>query len=506
MSLILLSVFLPTVSGILLVVSSFWEHLKAGTATEKRKKGSLKRLHLYVGIILIFTALLALAAAWTGEREITLFYLMKDIPIYFKVDNLGRFFVTFVSIVWVLAGIYSFTYMKHEGEEKRFFGCYLLVYGILIALDFSGNLVTFYLFYELMTLASVPLVMHSGMRESIMAGLKYLFYSMCGAYMGLLGIFFLYRYCDTLSFVEGGSLNAALVSGNEKLLMIAVFSMLIGFGAKAGMFPLHAWLPTAHPVAPSPASAVLSGVIVKSGVLAMIRVVFYVAGAEFVRGTWIQTAWMILSLITVFMGSMLAYREKVFKKRLAYSTVSQVSYILFGLSLLQPQAMTGALLHTVFHAFIKCGLFLTAGIFIFCCGKNRVEELKGIGRKMPKTLWCFTFASLALIGIPPASGFVSKWHLAQGALGAPVGILRYIGPAVLLVSALLTAGYLLPIVMNGFFPGTDFDEKKAGNAELKEAPAGMLIPLMILAGLSLLLGIFPSPLTEFVSRIAETLM
>ena len=125
---------------------------------------------------------------------------------------------------------------------------------------------------------------------------------------------------------------------------------------------------------------------------------------------------------------------------------------------------------------------------------------------MPKTLWCFTFASLALIGIPPASGFVSKWHLAQGALGAPVGILRYIGPAVLLVSALLTAGYLLPIVMNGFFPGTDFDEKKAENAELKEAPAGMLIPLMILAGLSLLLGIFPSPLTEFVSRIAETLM
>ena len=309
MSLILLSVFLPTVSGILLVVSSFWEHLKTGTAVEERKKGSLKRLHLYVGIILILTAILALAAAWTGEKEFTLFYLMKDIPIYFKVDNLGRFFVTFVSIVWVLAGIYSFTYMKHEGEEKGFFGCYLLVYGILIALDFSGNLVTFYLFYELMTLASVPLVMHSGMRESIMAGLKYLFYSMCGAYMGLFGIFFLYRYCDTLSFVEGGSLNAALVSGNEKLLMIAVFSMLIGFGAKAGMFPLHAWLPTAHPVAPSPASAVLSGVIVKSGVLAMIRVVFYVAGAEFIRGTWVQTVWMILSLITVFMGSMLAYRS-----------------------------------------------------------------------------------------------------------------------------------------------------------------------------------------------------
>lgn len=506
MSLIVLSVFLPTLAGILLVVSSFWEHLKGGAGAEKKEAEGLRRLHIFVGTILVLAALSALLTAWTKEREAVLFYLMKDIPVYFKIDDLGRFFVTFVSIVWVLAGFYSFTYMKHEGEEKRFFGFYLLVYGILIALDFSGNLVTFYLFYELMTLASVPLVMHSGRRDAVMAGLKYLFYSMCGAYMGLFGIFFLYRYCDTLSFVEGGSLNAALVSGNEKLLLIAVFSMLIGFGAKAGMFPLYAWLPTAHPAAPSPASAVLSGVIVKSGVLAMIRVIFYVAGADLVRGTWVQTAWMVLSLITVFMGSMLAYREKVFKKRLAYSTVSQISYILFGLSLLQPQAVTGALLHTVFHGFIKSALFLTAGIFIFTCGKTRVEELKGIGRKMPKTLWCYTFASLALIGIPPASGFISKWYLAQGALDAPVGVFRYLGPAVLLISALLTAGYLLPVLMNGFFPGKDFHEGQAGIAEVKEAPRGMLIPLMVLAGLSLLLGIFPNPLTEFAGGIVKTLM
>lgn len=506
MNLILLSVLLPAVSGICLLASSFKEHLKLGDAAGKGTPDSLRKLHLFVGIILALTAVLALATAWSGEHEVTFFYLMKDIPVYFKVDKLGKLFVTFVSIVWVLAGFYSFVYMKHEGEEKRFFGFYFLVYAVLLALDFSGNLVTLYLFYELMTLTSMPLVMHSGSRESIMAALKYLFYSMCGAYMGLFGIFFLYRYCDTLTFVEGGSLNRAVASGHEGILLIAVFAMLIGFGAKAGMFPLHAWLPAAHPVAPSPASAVLSGVIVKAGVLAIIRVVFYVIGADFVRGTWVQMAWMILALTTVFMGSMLAYREKVFKKRLAYSTVSQVSYILFGLSVLQPQAMAGALLHVVFHAFIKCTLFLTAGIFIFSCGKTRVEELKGIGRKMRKTLWCYTFASLALIGIPPASGFISKWYLAEGALSASVGIFRYLGPAVLLVSALLTAGYLLPVVMNGFFPGSDFDEEKAGIAELKEAPAGMLIPLIVFAALSILLGIFPAPLTEFVRGIAGALM
>jgi multicomponent Na+:H+ antiporter subunit D len=414
----------------------------------------------------------------------------------------GKLFVTMVSIVWVLAGFYSFVYMEHEGDEQRFFGFYLVLYGVLIALDFSGNLVTMYLFYELMTLTSMPLVLHNGSKEAIMAALKYLFYSMCGAYMGLFGIFFLYRYCDTLTFTSGGSLNTALAAEHTGVLLVAVFVMLVGFGAKAGMFPLHSWLPTAHPVAPSPASAVLSGIIVKSGVLAIVRVVYYMVGADFIRGTWVQTVWMTMTLLTVFMGSMLAYRESVLKKRLAYSTVSQVSYILFGLSVLQPQAMAGALLHTVFHAFIKCALFLTAGIFIFQSGKTRVEEFHGIGKRMPKTLWCFTFASLALIGIPPASGFISKWYLAEGALSAEIGVFRYLGPAILLVSALLTAGYLLPITINGFLPGKDavIDKKD------KEPSWGMLLPLMILAALCVILGVLPGPLTSFASGIAASLM
>lgn len=295
----------------------------------------------------------------------------------------------------------------------------------------------------------------------------------------------------------------ALTQGHEAILLIAVFCMLLGFGAKAGMLPLHSWLPTAHPVAPSPASAVLSAIIVKAGVLAIIRAVYYIVGAEFLRGTWVQTAWMVITLSTVFMGSMLAYREPIFKKRLAYSTVSQVSYILFGLSVLSETALTGALLHTVFHAFIKCALFLTAGIFIFQCGATRVDEYAGIGKRMPKTLWCYTFAALGLIGIPPTSGFISKWYLAQGALEAEIGVFRWLGPAVLLVSALLTAGYLLPITMRGFFPG----ENAENAVTVKQEPSWvMLMPLVVMAVLSVLLGILPNPLIDYAGRIAATLI
>lgn len=516
--LILLPIGIPMVAGFGMLVSSFAEHRKSEKkAVVSYDEGQRKRIHLFTGIILCVSVALALFAAWTGEKSITLFYFMKDIPIFFKVDALGSLFVTFLSIVWLTAGIYAFQYMEHEGEEKRFFGFYLVVYGVLVAQDFAGNLVTLYLFYEWMTLTAMPLVMHNGSKEAIMGGLKYLFYSVCGAYMALFAVFFLYQYCDTLTFTAGGTLNMALAEENQGILQIAVLLLLIGFGVKAGMLPLHAWLPTAHPVAPAPASAVLSAIIVKSGVLAIIRSVYYVIGPDFIRGTWVQTVWMTLTLLTVFMGSLLAYREKGIKKRLAYSTVSQVSYILFGLSLLSPTAMTGALLHTVYHAFIKCALFLSAGIFIFYTGKINADAYTGIGKKLPVTLWCYTFASLALIGIPPASGFISKWYLAEGALQAEAGIFRYLGPVVLLLSALLTAGYLLPVTMRGFFPGkwnemvqflaeqekTTGQKKPSGDVERRNRMVAMLL---ILAVLAVLLGVLPNPLIHYVSDIASSLM
>jgi len=325
--------------------------------------------------------------------------------------------------------------------------------------------------------------------------------------MALFGLYFLYRFGNTLTFTAGGVLDKSMLPGNENLLLVAVFIMILGFGVKSGMFPLHAWLPTAHPVAPAPASAVLSAVIVKGGVLGMIRVVYYMFGADFIRGTWVQTVWLTLTLITIFMGSMLAYREKVLKKRLAYSTVSQVSYILFGLALLQPIALEGAFLHVVYHAFVKCALFLVAGAVIHKTGKVKVDDLTGIGKEMPVTMWCFTFASLALIGIPPTGGFISKWYLALGALESGEGIFCLLGPVILLISALLTAGYLLPLTIKGFFPGDGYcyPEQNPLNRK-KETSLYMLAPIAILAILAVALGMAPNLLIHYISGIVSEVL
>lgn len=471
-----------------------------------KKNTDRKVLTGITGAVLVITALLvALALKECSGTSFVLFDLTSTLPVKFSVDGISILFAAVVSIVWVAAGFFSFEYMKHEQNEKRYYGFYLLVYGVLIALCFAGNLVTFYLFYEMMTLLSLPLVLHNQSHEAIMAGLKYLLYSFVGAYLALFGLFTVYHYATSLDFVPGGVMDASLMAGHEGFLLTVSFLMILGFSVKAGMFPMHAWLPTAHPVAPAPASAVLSSIIVKAGVLGIIRVVFYIFGADFIRGTWVQTAWMSLALITVFMGSMLAYREKVLKKRLAYSTVSQLSYILFGLAVMNETAVTGALFHVTAHAFIKCVLFLVAGAIIYKTGITRADKLRGIGKQMPITIWCYTIVSLGLIGIPPTGGFISKWFLATGALEAgegAIGIFSVLGPVVLLVSALLTAGYLLPITMNGFFPGNKFDYE---HLESKEPSPLMWVPILVLCVLSVLIGCFPTALNSFIGTITAAL-
>ena len=482
---ILFAILVPILWGIFLLI--------------KPEYKSRKNLVTTTAIGLAFTVGFSLVVILGGNMELQLFSLGENMEVYFKVDAVGRIFAGLVTLIWPLAGLYAFEYMSHYTENKRYFGFYMMVFGVLLALTFSGSILTFYIFYEMMTLFSMPLVFHFRSREAIMAGLKYLFYSLVGAYCVLFGIYFLNQYASTLRFTAGGALDATVAAENIGILLVAACAMILGFGVKAGMFPMHAWLPTAHPIAPAPASAVMSSLIVKMGVLGMFRVVYFIFGTAFLRGTWVQTAWLVLTLLTVFMGSMLAYREKVMKKRLAYSTVSQISYILFGMALLQPQALNGSLLHVVFHAIIKSTLFMSAGTIIFKTGKTNVDELTGIGKEMPLTIWCYTFASAALIGIPPASGFISKWHLAIGSLESGIATFSWLGPVVLLVSALLTAGYLLPITVHGFLPGSDYTGKTFEN---KEPVKLMLIPFMILGTLSVLLGIFPNPLTEFITQIS----
>jgi len=501
-----LSVFLPIIAGALLLAVP---QKKAPQISE------MKFLSRYTGIILALTfALVICFVVSDAGTGIEILKFNNYLSISFAPDTLGKVFAVIMSLVWTLVGFFSFEYMKHEDNKKRYFGVYIMVMGILMGLCFSGNLITYYAFYELMTLGSFAMVLHNQSHEAVMAGLKYLFYSFAGAYMVLFGIYFVSQYSlnPGLDFSMGGILNMSLATATGVLklagtsagggvLSVSMLLMILGFSVKAGMFPMHGWLPTAHPVAPAPASAALSAIIVKSGVLGIIRVIYYIFGRELYDGSYVQKTVLILSLITVFMGSMLAYKEKVLKKRLAYSTVSQVSYILFGIFMMNDTAFNGGIIHVGAHAAIKSTLFLCAGAIIYITGCTRVDQLRGIGRKMPIMLWCYTIVSLGLIGIPPFGGFASKWYLCVGALETDMPVFAWLGPVILLVSALLTAGYLLPITINGFLPGKDFeqnaqsadpdDDAYAGYLKAREPGAVMLVPIIILTIASVVIGLFP---------------
>ena len=454
----------------------------------------LLTLAIELGLVILVTKEYSVLEVWK---------ITDNLSIMYRIDEIGRLFAVLISVIWLLAGIFTVEYIKHEERPHEFLMFYMISLGALISLSFAGNMMTMYFSYEMMTLLTFPLVIHTREVQAVRAGMKYIGYSIFGAGMGLFGFFFLNTYAITTEFVAGGNLNMVLVEGNETLLLCVFFIMAIGFSCKAGMFPLHGWLPTAHPVAPSPASAVLSGIITKGGVICLIRVIYFMFGPDFIRGTWAQSAYLSLAILTIFMGSMLAYKEKLLKKRLAYSTVSQISYVLFGLMLLTPIGFVGAMLQVVFHAIAKNILFLCAGALIYKTGKTFVYEYGGIGREMPIVMGCFAIATLSLIGIPPAGGFISKWFLAQGALTASVvtpelGILPIVGIMVLMISALLTAGYLFSIVAAAFFTGT-----KGEKIESKEPNPYMVMPLVVLSTALLLFGMFPKGLELFMIDISN---
>lgn len=458
-----------------------------------------KKLYIaHVGTMLLAACFAVFAALTEDVGELSIRWT-DTLSITWRVDGMSRIYLLLISIIWPGVGLYATEYFSRDEKASRFFLFFTLTQGVLNALAISGNLLTFYMFYEAMTLLTVPLVLHNHDKEAVSAAIKYLVYSVIGASAALAGIFFISSLGATGDF-SSGILTQEMLQGKEGLAMGIFMTMLIGFSVKAGMFPLHGWLPTAHPVAPAPASAVLSGVITKMGVLGIARVIYCIADVERLRGTWIQMALLFLSLLTILMGSLLAFKEKKLKKRLAYSSVSQVSYVLFGLFTMTKLGFIGAFLHVVFHSLMKNTLFMGAGCMIHQTGKTQVGELSGLGRRMPYTYAFFTVASLGLIGIPPTCGFVSKWNLAQGALSMG-GNLSWIGPVTLLISAILTAAYLLTIVIRGCFPGTDMVTE-----ERCEAGIRMLIPMAIYAVLILGMGIFSSLLIHYLDGLFVALI
>ena len=435
-------------------------------------------------------------------RSLMLFRLTEDITIFFRVDGLSAVFIVLVSVLWIGIDVYSRSYLTDERFDTRYYVLLFVVMGSLLGLALAGNIITFFLFFEIMTFSAFPLICHDRTAASIKAATIYIAYSIFGSTTALLGIVLLNSSMDITVFVAGG-LPDIRYAENETRIAVALLLMLFGFGCKAGMYPLHAWLPIAHPVAPAPISAALSALLTKAGVFGILRTVYYLMGFEFMRHTWMHYLWLGVAVGTVFIGSMLAIREPMLKKRLAYSSISQISYVLFGLAILDPRGFEGAILQLVFHAFAKCILFLCAGAIIHQTGCTHVGDLKGVGRRMPVVMWCFTLSSLSLIGIPPMGGFLSKWHLISAAFTADIGPFTWIGPVFLMISACLTALYLLPIVIEAFFPGTDYD----GVSLVKQDPGWqMKAPLIVLSCLALIQSLFPARLIDNLLNIAYELM
>ncbi len=467
--------------------------LGAGIVFAVMKTSSRRLLCILAIATAAVQAILLTLPLITKTEGITIWQFSQSLHISLHADGIGALLGLLTGWGWLLCIIFSAAYMRHEERESTFYAFLFLSQACLIGVFFADNLLSLYLFFEMTTLASLPLVLHSRTKDATAGGMSYLFYSLAGAIIALFGLMVIYHEAGTLDFVPGGYVTE---EHSSMLLLIGIFACAIGFGAKGGLYPLHAWLPAAHPQAPAPASALLSGIITKSGVIAILRLLFYVIDPALIRGTWVQYTLLTLALGTILIGSALALTEKNLKRRLAFSSVSQVSYVLAGLFLLNNTAVLGALLQIIFHMIAKSGLFLCAGALIWFTGKSQAEDYIGLGKKYPAVFVCYTVFSLSLIGIPPAGGFYSKWYLAQGAL-ENAGPFAYIVPIVLLVSALLTAGYLLPVTGKAFFSGKDLPQ----NIERERTPAAFLLPLILLAAAAILPGLFFPSVGEAVSAL-----
>lgn len=418
-----------------------------------------------------------------GLIEYTVAEVLPDIAIKFRVDQMGMLFALVSSSLWILTSAYSIGYMRglNEHSQTRYFSFFAVALSSTIGVAFSANLITLYLFYEMLSLATYPLVTHHQDHEARSSGRKYLTYIL-GTSIGFVlpAMLISYSLSGTLEFSRGGFLSGVTSKGT-----ITVLLLMLTFGfAKAGIMPFHSWLPAAM-VAPTPVSALLHAVaVVKVGAFSIFRVVTGVFGVDLLSSMGLGTLLGYIASITIITASLVALSQDELKRRLAFSTIGQLSYIVLGAALLSPKGMTGGMVHIAMHAFGKITLFFCAGAIYVATGKKYISEMAGIGKRMPVTMLAFFIGSLSVIGLPPTGGFFSKWYLLLGTLEAD----RMVFLFVLLFSSLLNAAYFLPIVYRAFFSTR---AESMFSDEVKEAPLWCLVPLMVTASFSVVLFFYP---------------
>lgn len=411
--------------------------------------------------------------------------LFRGFDIVLNADSLSLLFVGLSAMLWLLTTMYAIGYLKGGGNQSRFFGFFSLCVSATTGVALAGNLFTLLIFYEFLTLSTYPLVVHKGTKEALKAGRVYLIYTLTGGIVLFFAMVWLSSLAGPADFTEQGIL-AALPGRNHTQMTIIFVLFMLGFGVKAALFPLHGWLPQAM-VAPAPVSALLHAVaVVKAGAFGIIRVVYDIYGIEFCNTLGVLRGLSILAAVTIIYGSTRALFQDDLKRRLAYSTVSQVSYITLGVATLGQTATIGGIVHLVHQGIMKITLFFCAGNFAEGLKISRVSAMNGIGHKMPWTMGAFTVGTLGMIGVPPMAGFISKWYLGLGALRAGQS---WIIP-ILLSSSLLNAAYFLPIIYAAWFKSPDEDAQQELAAKWYQNRTFLLFPPLITAALVLLMGLF----------------
>ena len=491
-----LAVMLPIAAGLLLL------------ALRPKRRGP--RELIVMGATLITSVLVLASVLRPSAEQSVLLYLLPNLPLAFRLDGVGRVFASLVAFLWPLAVLYAFEYMEHEGGENHFFAFYTITYGVTVAIASAANLMTMYVFYELLTVTTISLVMHGTSRASVAAGHKYMLYSFFGAALAFVGVMIVTVYGNGGEFTPGGVLGEAFAAEHPLMLQLGYVCAFLGFGVKAAVFPTHAWLPSAS-VAPTPVTALLHAVaVVKAGAFGIIRVTFFSFGASLLRGTPAQLLAILLASVTIVYGSTMAVKEHHFKRRLAYSTVSNLSYIVLAASLMTQESLTAGLAHMVFHALIKITLFYCAGAVLVRTGRTQVESLRGLGRVMPWTCTAYVVGALALTGTPLLPGFVSKWMIGSALIDSGSLVIMgipaaWIGMAALLTSAVLTAIYLMSVAFAMFFrplepsghvqPGVNCDPTWR-----------MKLPLAVLCAAIVLCGLFSGAVVDFLTAASAGVM
>ncbi|MCW3133700.1 MAG: monovalent cation/H+ antiporter subunit D family protein [Methanophagales archaeon] len=444
-----------------------------------RKRPNVRESWTIIAGILQFSLIASMIPTILNEEVIKCIFfqtMFKGIAFGFKVDAFGLIFALTASFLWILVSFYSIGYMRslREHAQTRYYFCFAIAIFGAIGVAMSANLLTMFIFFEILTVSTYPLVIHEQSKEAISAGHKYFAYLLTAGVFLLFAIMMTYYLTGTTDFTGGGIKALSELSSAYKLtLVILFFCFLLGF-MKAAWMPFHSWLPTAM-IAPTPVSALLHAVaVVKAGVFGIVRIVCYIYGVDLMTSLGLGLALACIAGFTMIVANLFAIAQDNLKRRLAYSTINQLSYIILGAALLSPKGIEGAMIHIPFHGFMKITLFLCAGAIMVVTGKKNISEMAGVGKQMPVTMLAFTITAFGMCGIPPACGFISKWFLCLGTLQAEEIIFLF----VLLIASLLDVVYFFPIIHIAFFKRP---EGGVEEVEVKEAPLFMLIPLSLTA-------------------------